>query len=299
MSLENAVVLLRERDILCKTDENVASRSSFKIGGSVALAVFPDSKEKLISALSVLDSESVRYEVIGNASNLLFAFDRFDGAFVFTSGVCGVRVEGERIIASCGSSLTYLAELAAQNSLSGLEFAYGIPGLVGGSVYMNAGAYGSEMSNVLESSLAYDVQNKTEIRLTDHGFGYRKSVYMSNRSLVCVEAVFNLKKGEESQIRQKMRENMTARKEKQPLEFPSAGSYFKRPEGAFAGKLIEDCGLKGAFIGGAEVSRKHAGFIINRGNATASDVLALEEKIKEMVMSRYGIALEREVRLIK
>lgn len=299
MSLENAISLLQEKDILCKQNEKVDTKSSFKIGGSVALALFPDSKEKLTYALAVLENEKIRYEVIGNASNLLFAFDFFEGAFVFTSCICGARVEGERIVASCGTSLTYVAELAAKNSLSGLEFAYGIPGGVGGSVYMNAGAYGSEMANVIESSLAYDTK-KCEVRkITDHDFGYRKSVYMREGSLVCLEATFLLKKGDTLLIREKMRENMASRKEKQPLEFPSAGSYFKRPEGAFAGKLIEDCGLKGFSIGGAQVSQKHAGFIINRGNATASDVLELEEKIKERVMSCYGIALEREVRLIK
>lgn len=299
MSLENAISLLQEKDILCKQNEKVDTKSSFKIGGSVALALFPDSKEKLTYALAVLENERIRYEVIGNASNLLFAFDFFEGAFVFTSGICGARVEGERIVASCGTSLTYVAELAAKNSLSGLEFAYGIPGGVGGSVYMNAGAYGSEMANVIESSLAYDTK-KCEVRkITEHDFGYRKSVYMREGSLVCLEATFLLKKGDTLLIREKMRENMASRKEKQPLEFPSAGSYFKRPEGAFAGKLIEDCGLKGFSVGGAQVSQKHAGFIINRGNATAADVLELEEKIKERVMSCYGIALEREVRLIK
>lgn len=299
MSLEKALALLEGEGIVCKKNENIANKSSFKIGGVVALALFPDSKEKLICALSVLKSEGIRYEVIGNASNLLFAFDYFDGAFVFTSGICEVSVEGERIVASCGASLTYLAELAAQNSLSGLEFAYGIPGLVGGSVYMNAGAYGSQISEILESSLAFDVKNKEVVRLLQHDFDYRKSIYMSQGELICLEAVFLLKLGDTEQIRAKMRENMVSRKEKQPLEFPSAGSYFKRPEGAFAGKLIEDCGLKGMRIGGAEISRKHAGFIVNVGNAKAADVLELEEKIKEIVMSRYGISLEREVRLIK
>ena len=284
MSLENALVLLAQRGISYKTDEIVASKSSFKIGGSAALSVYPDSAEKLIGALSALDAERVRYEVIGNGSNLLFAFDRFEGAMVFTAGVCGVRVEGERITASCGTSLTYLAEIAAQNSLSGLEFAYGIPGLVGGSVYMNAGAYGSQISQVLVSSLAYDIDAKALKSITEHDFGYRESIYMKERSLVCLEGEFVLKKGDPDHIRAKMRENMTARKDKQPLEFASAGSYFKRPDGAFAGKLIEDCGLKGYSIGGAEVSVKHAGFIVNRGNATASDVLMLEEKIKEICL---------------
>ena len=194
--------------------------------------------------------------------------------------------------------LTALANIAARHGLSGLEFAYGIPGLVGGSVYMNSGAYGSQMSAVVEYSDAYDCRSGKVIRIYDHGFDYRKSIYMQNKELVCLGAGFVLNKGCEQEIRALMSANMSARRDKQPLELPSAGSYFKRPEGHFAGKLIEDCGLKGMRVGGAEVSSKHAGFIVNVGGATSADILELEEKIKEIVMSRFGVMLEREVRLI-
>lgn len=290
---------LNNADVAFKENENIASRSSFKIGGVAKIAIFPDTAEKLICALNALDDEGIKVEIIGNASNILFAFDSFDGAIVFTGGISGVLFDGNFVIAACGTSLTYLAELAAKNSLSGLEFAYGIPGLVGGSVYMNAGAYGGAMSDVVQSTLAYDRENKRLIEIKTHGFAYRKSVYMGNKSLVCLEARFALNAGDESEIRAKMQENMRSRRENQPLEYPSAGSYFKRPEGHFAGKLIEDCGLKGMSVGGAEVSVKHAGFIINKGNASAADVLALEKKIKERVMSRFGVELEREVRLVR
>lgn len=288
-----------ESKIPYKRDESVAQYSTFKVGGKAALAVFPRSRDELISALRILSCEGIRAEVIGNASNILFAFDLFDGALVFTDGVSGARIEGDGIYAECGSSLTYISQLAARSSLSGMEFAYGIPGLVGGSVYMNAGAYGSQMGEVIAYSDAYDVKNDRIERIYDHGFGYRKSVYMERPELVCLGGYFSLKSGDSESIFAKMRENMESRRKNQPLEFPSAGSYFKRPEGHFAGKLIEDCGLKGERVGGAEVSAKHAGFIINRGGATWRDILDLEEKIKEKVMSRYGVLLEREVRLIK
>ena len=291
--------LFNENCIDFKENENVAAHSSFKIGGNVRLALYPDSNEKLMCALDALASEGIRYEIIGNASNVLFAFDEFDGAMIFTSKICGATFEKNTVKALCGTSLTYLSNMAAQRALTGLEFAYGIPGLVGGSVYMNAGAYGSSISEILSSTVAYDTKNRKLVDITEHGFGYRRSIYMDDPSLVCLEAKFTLANGDENAIRAKMQENMASRKDKQPLEFASAGSYFKRPEGNFAGKLIEDCGLKGMRVGDAEVSHKHAGFIINKGNATAVQVLELEEKIKERVENQFGVILQREVRLIK
>ena len=291
--------LLEKENIKLARDADVASRSSFKIGGVAALAVFPDSREKLVSALRLLYSFGIRTEVIGNASNVLFAFDLFDGALVFTGDVSDHTVEGTRITASCGASLTRIARVAAENSLSGLEFAYGIPAQVGGAVFMNAGAYGSCVGEVIESSLAYDAKNDRVVKINDHGFDYRSSVYSRSEQLYCLEVTLLLKKGAREEIEDKMNANMRSRKDSQPLEYPSAGSYFKRPLGHFAGKLIEDAGLKGTSVGDAEVSTKHAGFIINRGNASFGDVLGLEQKIKEKIMSLYGVALEREVRLIK
>lgn len=290
---------LKSEDIAYAENECVAARSTFKVGGRVRLCAFPDSLQKLKCVLELLRESGARYEIIGNASNMLFAFEYFDGIFVFCGGVSDVEVSGERIYALCGASLIQLSRIAADNSLTGMEFAYGIPGLVGGSVYMNAGAYGSQMSAVLEYSDAFDMSSGEVIRIYDHGFDYRDSIYMRNSNLICLGASFVLCRGAEGEIRALMAKNMSSRREKQPIEFPSAGSYFKRPNGSFAGKLIEDCGLKGMRVGGAEVSCKHAGFIINRGGASADDILALEEKIKEIVMSRFGIMLEREVELIK
>ena len=296
--MDRIAAALTKEGIRHSRDLATASRSSFKVGGVASLAVFPESESQLARALSLIDAEGVRCEIIGNASNLLFAFDYFDGALVFISGLGGVSVEGNRISAGAGVSLTHLASVAADHSLRGFEFAYGIPALVGGAVYMNAGAYGGAISDVIDHSVAYDRSTQRIFRVYDGDFSYRHSKYMDKPNLVCLSATFMLPCGDKGQIRAKMAENMASRRAKQPLEYPSAGSYFKRPEGNFVGKLIEDCGLKGFTVGGAQVSEKHAGFIINIGGATYSDVLALEEKIKERVFSEFGVMLEREVRVI-
>ena len=240
----------------------------------------------------------ISYHVIGNGSNILFRDGRLSGAFVFTEGLRSIRIEGEALYAEAGATLSSVAAKAAEASLGGLEFARGIPGSLGGAVFMNAGAYGGQMSDVTVSTEAYDVDTGKTVTLTDHGFDYRKSRYMENTSLICLCAELKLARGNREEINEKMRELSVSRRQKQPLEYPSAGSYFKRPEGHFAGKLIEDCGLKGLRVGGAAVSEKHAGFVINLGGATAADILELEERVKNAVLEKFGVTLEREVRVI-
>ena len=290
--------LLDTKRIEYKLDYNVSKQSSFKIGGNVDLAIFPRDTDQLIEAVRLLTRSDIKFEIIGNASNILFAFDNYHGVFIFTELLSSLSVEGNRITCQAGVSLTHLSNVAAQSSLSGLEFAFGIPALVGGAVFMNAGAYGSQLSEVTEYTIAYDTQKDITYRIYDNGFGYRTSCYERSRNLICLGASFMLQAGNACEINEKMAQNMASRRENQPLEFPSAGSYFKRPVGHFAGKLIEDCGLKGLRVGGAEVSKKHAGFIINVNNASYTDVLSLEEKIKERVYQAFGIALEREVKVI-
>lgn len=289
---------LKRFGIPFERDACVRDRSSFRIGGTAALSVFPSDREQLASAIGILDEANIKTEVIGNASNILFAFDRYNGALVFTGGVSNFAIHGNTIECDAGVSLTYLANIAAKNSLTGLEFAYGIPGLLGGAVYMNAGAYGSQISDVIEYTVTYDRKKQKIERIYDGNFGYRESVYMDNSDLVCLGASLVLGTGKEDEIKGRMTHNMTSRREKQPLEYPSAGSYFKRPEGHFAGKLIEDCGLKGFSLGRVAVSQKHAGFIINLGGADWREVLDIEEKVKERVADTFGILLEREVRVI-
>ena len=298
MIRETVLTLLEQKYIEYKLDYNVSKKSSFKIGGNVDLAIFPSDVGQLIETIQLLVKSDIKFEIIGNASNILFAFDTYHGAFIFTELLSSISIEDNKIICGAGVSLTHLANVAAKNSLSGLEFAFGIPALVGGAVYMNAGAYGSQLSDVIEYTVAYDTQKDITYKMYDNGFGYRSSCYERSANLICLGASFILKKEDPLKINEKMAQNMASRREKQPLEFPSAGSYFKRPDGHFAGKLIEDCELKGLCIGGAEVSKKHAGFIINTGNASYTDVLSLEEKIKERVYEAFGVALEREVKVI-
>ena len=294
----NIIPTLEQKHIAYKLDLPVAEKSSFKIGGKVALALFPVNADQLVECVRLLKKEDIKFQLIGNASNLLFAFDYYQGAFIFTSETSALTLDKNRIICEVGVPLTRLSNVAAQNSLGGMEFAFGIPALVGGAVYMNAGAYGSQIADVIEYTVAYDMETDSIKKIYDNDFGYRISIYEKNPNLICLGASFVLHERDSDEIKNKMAQNMASRREKQPLEYPSAGSYFKRPDGYFAGKLIEDCGLKGIRVGGAEVSLKHAGFIINVDGATYSDVLALEEKIKERVYQTYGVSLEREVVLI-
>jgi len=246
----------------------------------------------------LLREEEVPFAVIGRGSNLLFGDGRMERALILTGGLSRLTVEGQTIRAEAGVSLAVLASAAATAGLSGLEFAGGIPGSVGGAMFMNAGAYGGAVSDVATKSLALDTDTGELLSVTDHRFGYRQSIYGQEPRLICLSAEFSLKNGDPPKIRRAMKELARSRREKQPLEYPSAGSYFKRPDGHFAGKLIEDCGLKGFSVGGAAVSEKHAGFLINTGDATAADILALETHVRCTVWERFGVELEREVRLM-
>ena len=290
---------LEERKIKYALDASVASYSSFKIGGIAAISIFPSSVEELCDSAFAAYALGIKLQVIGNASNILFAFERYNGALIFTSGVSSYSLVGENLYAECGASLVRMSNVAKENGLSGLEFACGIPARIGGAAVMNAGAHGSDMSNVVEYTDAFDIKNNKKIRIYDNGYGYRRSIYLNDPMLICLGASMRLVPKDASEIAEQMRANLQKRKASQPTELPSAGSYFKRPEGDFAGRLIEECDLKGERIGGAEVSQKHAGFIVNVDNASFYDVLALEEKIRERVMSRFGVMLYREVRLIE
>ncbi len=272
----------------------LAKHSSFKIGGPADLAAFPRTKEELASLLALAKEKNIRTLVVGHASNMLFDDAGFRGLVIFTTAMKTVQWGEDFVEADAGASLTAIAGEAARRGLSGLEFAYGIPATVGGAVYMNAGAYGSEIACTLTESTYYGENGIAARPLEEHSFSYRKSIYQKSGEIV-LSARFSLKKGDAEEIKKLCEDRMAARKEKQPLEFPSAGSVFKRPEGHFAGALIEQCGLKGHRIGGAEVSEKHAGFIINRGGATSRDVLSLIEYIRAEVMKAFGVYLETEV----
>ena len=290
---------LKKYKIEYKENFGLKGRTTFRIGGTCELALFPKNAEEIAICASVLDNAEKRFCVIGNASNTLFSDNELDLCVVFTTGAKNSQINGTKIIAEAGASLPLLSNASCDAGLTGLEFACGIPASVGGAVFMNAGAYGDSMENVVIKSRAYDRKSGSVKTIESHEFGYRESIYKNDRSLICLDAFMELKEGEREIIRAKMRELIENRKQKQPLQYPSAGSYFKRPEGDFAGRLIEICGLKGTRVGGAMVSEKHAGFIINADNATFQDVMRLEELVVETVMKHTGVELKREVEVIE
>lgn len=272
------------------------NHSTFKIGGKAEFAAFPKTSSDLCALIALARNCGVRARVFGNASNILFSSNGVSGLIIFTGQIKELALEGERIRASCGVKLSSLCNFALANELSGAEFAFGIPGTVGGAVYMNAGAHGGEISHILVESACLNIGTGELITLSaeEHEFAYRTSVFEKGELLV-LSSLFAFKKGNAEDIEAKMKEYTEKRKASQPLTMPSAGSVFKRPAVGFSGKYIEDAGLKGFRIGGAQVSEKHAGFIVNAGGATSSDVLELIEKVKAVVLENFGVLLETEI----
>lgn len=285
---------LPTKDVKILKNEPLSRHSSMKTGGPAAVAAFPKTTDALVSLIHAANEHRMHYTVIGNASNVLFDDRGFDGIVIFTTGLRGVRWEENTVRAECGASLTALAGMAAGRGLSGLEFAYGIPGTVGGAVYMNAGAYGSEISDILVSSEYLREGRILTREKSGHAFSYRSGIYQKTGEII-LSASFLLTPDDAVAVKSRSDENLRARKEKQPLEYPNAGSIFKRPEGAAAGALIESAGLKGLRVGGAAVSEKHAGFIVNLGDATTEDILRLMEMIQKEVCRQTGVLLEPEV----
>ena len=286
----------------CKYLENekMSLHTTFKIGGNARLVVYPQNEEQIGEFVKCAKSEKVRLIAIGNGSNLLVDDGGIDACgLILGEPFSDIRlIDDETIYAKAGAKLISLCRFAYEHSLSGLEFAYGIPGSAGGAAFMNAGAYGGEMKDVLTSVeyLAAD-GNIVEVPAAELDLSYRHSIFEENGGCI-LSATFRLKKGDAASIKARMDELMQKRIDKQPLDKPSAGSTFKRPEGHFAGKLIEDAGLKGVTVGGAQVSTLHSGFIINRGGATATDILQLISLVQNTVYDRFGVMLEPEVRII-
>lgn len=285
----------------CLENLPLAPYSSFRIGGVADVITFPDSAEKLILAIKTARSFGLPYTVVGNTSNVLFLDGGYRGMVVMTKRMSTLIVSDNGMIrCSAGVMLPAVARRAAECGLSGLEFASGIPGTVGGAVFMNAGAHGSQISDILVSGRAYDTvaDRVIELGAEDHAFGYRHSVYMERSELVCLEAELSLLAAQSADVLDKMKEYNDKRRSTQPLSMPSAGSFFKRPEGYIGAKLIDECGLKGFRIGGAAVSELHAGFIVNLGGASADDVLAVAKYVSDRVFDETGVRLTREVRVI-
>lgn len=287
----------------CKTqkieysvNEPMSLHTSFHIGGNADLFAVPKDEEKLCSLVEFLKGESVPFMIIGRGSNLVVSDLGIEGVVISLSKMNEVLLkENGNIYAAAGASLASVCKFARDNGLSGMEFAYGIPGSVGGAMVMNAGAYGGEMKDIAFVARVLDENGSiTEIPLESMGLGYRNSVF-KNENLTVLSAEFKLNRGEKQEINAKMEDFMNRRKLKQPLEFPSGGSVFKRPEGYFAGALIEKNGFKGVSVGGAQVSVKHAGFIINTGNATCNEVKELIKIIQQKVMEEDGVSLHTEL----
>ena len=290
-------------DLKYVEDEPMAKHISFRVGGAAKRMAFPENAEQLVLLMNFALSCSARALVIGNGTNLLVPDEGLDRLVIDVSdGMTRIADGGQanEITAQCGASLARIAEYARKKGLSGLEFAHGIPGTLGGAVCMNAGAYGGEIKDVVASVTLLDPQAGIRtLKGEEMQFSYRRSLLSEHPEYVVLSATFRLERGDSETIGSRMRELMAKRKASQPLEFPSAGSTFKRPEGHYAGPLIEGCGLKGCRVGGAEVSTKHAGFIVNTGGATCADVLALIEKVQKTVYDARGVMLEPEVKIVR
>lgn len=278
--------------------EPMKKHTTFRVGGPADVLIQPR-KEELPGVLELCRRREVPFYVIGNGSNLLVGDKGIRGVVLeMSAGEEAVTVKGRVLRAAAGVMLSKAANVAAAAGLTGMEFAAGIPGTVGGAVVMNAGAYGGEMKDILVSVTVVDEYGTTkEVKTGDLELGYRQSNVLKNHWIV-TEAVFQLAEGEEAAIREKMNTLAEQRREKQPLQYPSAGSTFKRPEGYFAGKLIMDAGLRGYRAGGAQISEKHCGFVINSGEATASDIRRLMEEVIAEVERQFGVTLEPEVKML-
>ena len=278
-------------------DEPLYRHTSFRIGGPADAFILPSQPDELIEIIKKCRELGLPFTLIGDGTNVLVCDEGIRGVVVSTKQMNGYKLtEDGELRALAGARISKLADVACSRSFDGLAFASGIPGTIGGAVFMNAGAYGSEIGDFVESVVVYGDERKV-LTKEDMGFGYRKSM-LQNGSLVVLEVHLQLQKGIEQDIRKKMAELNSKRKESQPLDLPNAGSTFKRPPGGYAAELIDKAGLKGLQIGGARVSDKHAGFIINMGNASAKDVLELMETVRRKVFEIYNVCLEPEVRVL-
>lgn len=282
-----------------KEDESLSKYTTFKIGGPARVLIEAKSDEEVLKLVSLFDEMKEDYLIIGNGSNLLITDAGIERpVIVLDKNFAHIeRIDEVILYAEAGASLKSLANKALELGLGGLEAISGIPGTVGGAVYMNAGAYGSEIKDVVTKIRFIKDDSIAEIDASEANFAHRRSIFQE-KGYIILGAYFKLEKKDKKDIEEEQRDYTQRRKDKQPLEYPSAGSVFKRPEGYFASKLIEDAGLKGLYVGGAMVSKKHSGFIINTGNASFDDVVTLIEKVKAIVQEKFAVSLEEEIRII-
>jgi UDP-N-acetylmuramate dehydrogenase len=296
MIYQELVQICGEENVL--RDEPLKYHTLVKIGGKADFLVWPTTYEQVVDVIRLKEKYQLPFTLLGNGSNVIVRDGGIRGIVMQLKHLAEIKVEGEKIIAQSGADIKAVSRFALEHSLTGLEFACGIPGSVGGAIMMNAGAYGGEVKDVLDHVKV--VTQKGELKTLykdDLQLGYRTSIISKTHDIV-LEVVFQLEKGDPKKIKAKMDDLTFQRESKQPLEYPSVGSVFKRPPGYFAGKLIQDSGLQGKGVGGAEVSTKHAGFIINKNNATAADYIATIEMVRKTVKEKFGVELELEVKII-
>ena len=291
--------ICRANGIPCESDKPLAPLTTMKIGGACDRLVTVTDEKELLTAVDSCRSEGIPYFILGRGSNLLVSSKGCRGCVInLAPGESPVFINGNEVTAWAGASLQRVCVLARDNSLAGLEFAYGIPGSVGGALFMNAGAYGGEMKDVVTSCRYIGADGGIhEMQAADMQLAYRSSIF-SNGNYVITSVTMELRPGDKAVITVRMDELMQRRRDKQPLNYPSCGSTFKRPEGYFAAALIEECGLKGFSIGGAQVSDKHSGFVINRDNATFEDVMAVVGEVRRVVLEKKGVELECEMLIL-
>ena len=294
-------MLFNKLNCVVRYDEPLKSHTTFKIGGNCIALIEPREISDIIEAVKICRKNNIKFFVIGNGSNLLVPDEGYNGVIIkLKSEFSKIEVEGDYLIVNSGAKLSEVYTVAYENSLTGFEFASGIPGTIGGAIYMNAGAYGGEMKDIVESVEVLDLDNfeLRELKNEELEFSYRKSI-IQRRNYIVTTIKLKLQKGNKEKIKAVYEDLRERRNSKQPLNFGSAGSTFKRPEGHFASKLIEDAGLKGYHINDAWVSEKHSGFIVNKGNASYKEVMELIEYVQKVVFEKFGVKLETEVRILK
>lgn len=299
VTIKNKLAEIIDENFL-QEDVPMSKHTSFRAGGCADLMAEPQTVEELKKVLSVLSEDGCPHMVLGNGSNILVRDSGYRGVMVkIGSAFDSITVENDRVECGAGALMSSVARAAADKALAGLEFASGIPGSIGGAIFMNAGAYGGEIVNVLEKVhlVSKDGSRDFYMNADELDMGYRHSLLHETGDLA-IGAVFRLEHGDKDEIKTTIAELAARRNEKQPVNYPSAGSFFKRPTGYFAGKLVQDAGLKGVSVGGAEVSQLHSGFIINKGGATATDILQLMEIVQAKVLDEFGVKLEPEVRIV-
>lgn len=294
-------MLFSKLNCIVRYDEPLKNHTTFKIGGNCIALIEPREVSDIVETIKICRENSIKFFVIGNGSNLLVPDEGYNGVIIKLKGEFStIQVEGEYLIVNSGAKLSEVYTVAYENSLTGFEFASGIPGTIGGAIYMNAGAYGGEMKDIVESVQVLDLDNfeLRELKNEELEFSYRKSI-IQRKNYIVTTIKLKLQKGNKEEINAVYEDLRERRNSKQPLNFGSAGSTFKRPEGHFASKLIEDAGLKGYHINDAWVSEKHSGFVVNKGNASYKEVMDIIEYVQKVVFEKFGVKLETEVRILK